>query len=331
MKDYYKIMGLSPSASHEKIRSAYRTLARRYHPDVNPGKSSAEKFKEIAEAYNVLKSSERRRKYDREYAAYQYQKVDARVKAYRNTQEQEQKRAADQYYREQRKDYEEIKRWQRPAGTPAPDLSGSLRRAARALFARFAGERGGEAVAVRQLSVIELSISMREAVFGTTRTVSVEGGGSRRTLKVRVQAGAKSGGIVRMRVKSHPAEEVLCIIKLERLPGIALEQEGLVIDLPVTVHEAIAGATVAVPTFEEPVMVKIQPGTQSGAKIRVKGKGIAHPDGAGDLFVRVMIQVPESDLAVGIKEKSAELNPYYENPVRARLPKNLNELLAKEP
>jgi len=74
----------------------------------------------------------------------------------------------------------------------------------------------------------------------------------------------------------------------------------------------------------------VQPGTQSGSKIRIKGKGIPHPDGAGDLLVRVMVHVPESDLAVGIKEKSAELDPYYENAVRHRLPKTLQDLLAKE-
>ena len=332
MKDYYKILGVDPAASQDRIRRAYRTLARRMHPDVNPGKTSADRFKEIAEAYNVLKNAERRMKYDRQLAAEQLRRGDARMQAYQKNQQR-----AEQYFREQKQDYDFIKSFQRPARAPStpappkrPPIGAKLRAAAQALYARVSTpKKTKEAVELRHLSVLEVPLSLHDAIYGCSRSIEVEDERAKRTLRVKIPPGVRHGSIVRLRARGGRGEEVLCIIKVERQPGLYLDPEGLVIEVPITVHEAITGATLTIPTFTEPEAVKVQPNTQSGTKIRVKGKGIPLPDGPGDLFVRVMVHVPESELAVGIKEKSAELDKYYESPVREHMPQSIPEMLGK--
>ncbi len=347
MKDYYKILGVPQSATDEKIRRAYKTLARRYHPDVNPGQDSAERFKDIAEAYQVLKNADRRSKYDRQLAAYQYEKLDNRFKAYRSMQDQYERSRTQRYYRDQKRDYNTMKTWQearkanrRKANSAA--IKNSILKSVREQAVRlqtglnkiFAGRKNKAKQAPaagqhpKRLSVLEVPVTLVEAIRGATKKVTVETEGRPLSLNVKIPAGARNGSVVRFESKNGK-EEVLCLLRVERHPMVRIENEGLIVDVPVTVHEAIAGATISVPALDEAVLVKVLPNSQSGTIIRVKGKGIPRPGGADDLLVRIMVHVPESELAVGIKEKSAELDQYYESPVRQRLPKTLLEMLSK--
>jgi DnaJ-class molecular chaperone len=106
-----------------------------------------------------------------------------------------------------------------------------------------------------------------------------------------------------------------------------MHARGLVIEVPISVHEALAGASVTLPSLDEPVTVKIPPGSQSGAEIRLKGRGVLTKEGdRGDMFYRLMVHVPGAVHAVGIAERAAELEKYYESPVRQALPKTLLEV-----
>ena len=351
MKDYYKIMGVSPSASQDKIRRAYRILARRYHPDVNPGQESSDKFKAIAEAYQVLKNAERRKAYNQDYAAYQKQRVGVRIRGYQTDGEQQRQQQhrrperTEDYYTRQKRDYDALKSWQHRQPKPSsgePKQTDVLkylsnyvdkgRKLMRSIFGpKPHQDKEPQQEAHASLSVIEVTVSLKEAVYGGTKSVTFEEGAAKKTVKVKIPVGVRNGSVVRLRSRGRAAEEVLCIIRVERHPQLHLEPEGLMVDVPVSVHEAIAGALVTVPTLKGPETVKISPCTQSGSIIRLKGKGALQAEGPGDLLVRVMVHVPESDLAVGIKEKSAQLDQYYETPVRQRLPDNLREMLDKKP
>ena len=102
--------------------------------------------------------------------------------------------------------------------------------------------------------------------------------------------------------------------------------KGLIIEVPITVHEAVSGASFMVPTLDEPSTLKVAPGTQSGTEIRLKEKGIEGKDGRGDLFIRIMIRIPEAIGAVGLDEKGAALDAYYESSVRQHLPKSIQDI-----
>jgi DnaJ-class molecular chaperone len=100
--------------------------------------------------------------------------------------------------------------------------------------------------------------------------------------------------------------------------------KGLVVEVPITVNEAIHGARIQVPGIDEPVIVTVEPGSQSGTEIRVKDRGVQHRDGLrGDLFVRLMVHIPEAVNAVGLKERSEALEAYYGTSLRKNLPKSV--------
>jgi curved DNA-binding protein len=336
MKDYYKILGVSQSAPEEKIRRAYRTLARRYHPDVNPDKGSTEKFKDIAEAYQVLTDPVARKKYLDDYAVFLRTAASAKIKAYQAAAER--RAASGNYYEQQKRDYRAIKAWQSKAKTgqepeAPPAYTSVIKRGIDKAKARLAplasrlrlGAKPLAEGAISKLSLIEVPVTLQEAIYGVKKTVNIEEPEGERKINVTIPAGVRSGSIVRLKSPRAPDEEVVLVVRLERHSHISIDAQGLVVDIPITVGEAVSGATIKVPTLDDQVMVKLQPNTQSGAKIRVKDKGIPGKDGPGDLFVRVLVRVPESELAVGLKEKCAELDLYYEAPVRAAVPKTLLE------
>ena len=108
---------------------------------------------------------------------------------------------------------------------------------------------------------------------------------------------------------------------------MAIEARGLVVEVPITIAEAILGSSITLPTLDDQVVITVPPGCKSGSEVRVRNKGIAQRDGTrGDLFYRLMIQVPDAAHAVGIKEKALELDRYYSQNLRTSLPRSLVDI-----
>lgn len=301
-KDYYKILGVSPNASTEEIKKAFRRLARQYHPDMNPNDPQAEeRFKEINEAYEVLSDPEKRRKYD-----------------------------------EMRRQYEA---WQR-AGRPGGHFDWSRWATGRAGqpgtvyveyvtpedlrdFAHIFGDLGGFGFSdffrqffsgvgrqprgytwrqprPRRGRDLEepLQITLEEAFHGATRRVRGPDGS---TFEVRIPRGIDTGKRIRVRGKGEPGvaggEPGDLYLKVEVLPHPVFERRGddLYVKVPVDVYTAVLGGEVPVPTMTGKVMLKIPPGTQSGRIFRLRGLGmprLRNPDQRGDLYAEVHITVP---------------------------------------
>jgi DnaJ-class molecular chaperone len=342
MQNHYTALGVQSSATQDEIRRAYRILARRYHPDVNPGKASEEKFKIIAEAYEVLSDAGKRQEYDGEFDRNGRLAADARLKAY-----QQQARATtarERFFKA--KETEAAARLKKPVrDKPASPAAGlSFAGFARALgheitstlpelgrFREFLRRRSPGAVrstSLLKVSVIEASISIRDAISGVKKTVSIEEPEGLRKVSVRIPPGSKTGSVIRMRSTSDsgPAEELVLVVRVASHPQLSIQNRGLVLEVPVTVNEAVSGASINVPTIDEPVMLRIPPGSQSGTELRIKGKGIVFKDGTrGDLFVKLQVKTPESPDAVGLRDRAAEFDRYYSGSVRQNLPANLLE------
>jgi DnaJ-class molecular chaperone len=360
MENYYKTLGVSSAATTDELRRAYRILARRYHPDVNPGKASEETFKRIAVAYAVLQDPEKRRAFDSELAAKgadqeEFSSAFERAHhAYRKQQafERASERVRERVQRERSsKGPEESKatKGATSSTTAAPrppsakaQASGVLHDLKKILtysqgFAsgikgRFSLRKPTEKEAplgeqVSQVSILEISITVSEAIRGVKRTVELSEGASTKKISVALPPGVRSGSVVRFRRKERTSEEIVLIVKVAAHPFLSVTPRGLVMEVPLSVSEAISGARIQVPTLEDPATVVVAPGSQSGHEVRLRGQGINHRDGTrGDLFIRFIVRLPDIPGAVGLKEKVSELDPYYATPVRAHLPPSILEM-----
>ncbi len=291
-RDLYEILGVPRAATTEEIKKAYRRLAKRYHPDVNPGDEAAEeKFKEVTAAFEVLSDPKRRKLYD-EFGA------DALRTGF-----------------DERK-AEEYRRWKRhgaPSGGMPFDF-GDFSKVNVGDFGAFdfgtifgdifgGGARAGRRAPFPSAgvdAVAKVEISLREAVLGTERDLRVEG----RTLRVKVPPGAGDGARIRLAgqggagTHGGPAGDVFLEVSVREHPHVRRDGKDLTLDLPVTVPEAVRGAEVRLPTFEGPVSLRIPKGAQSGVRLRLKGKGLPDVKGGprGDLYAVVQIVLPpESD------------------------------------
>ncbi len=345
MQNHYATLGLNSSATSEEIRRAYRILARRYHPDVNPGKTSEDKFKSIAQAYEVLSDNERRRQYDQESG----RKLSDLQNAQASYRRQSQNSATQRYYQHRA---EEVARKARAAaraqaashtqsGTAddlnfpldglwdgVATLADQVRQGVKSLFKSTSSTgktsktraQGGLA----KVSLIEVSLRIEEAITGVKKALEISEPEGTRKVSVRIPPGVRNGALVRLRATNNSSEELVLVIRVAQHPFLSIQQKGLVMELPITVAEAINGASITAPTLDEPVMLKVPPGTQSGDEVRLKEKGISYKDAPrGDLFVRFLVKVPEAAGAVGLSEKAQDLESYYSATVRQALPKRL--------
>ncbi len=346
MNSFYTILGVSNAATAEELRRAYRVLARRYHPDVNPGRASEEKFKQIAAAYDVLSDPAKRKAYDVELEANSRAGRDETsfaqgFEAYARAQNQ--RDSAAQRFRDAQRRQQSAKTDQPPpTGKQAkPAKASKLRGAWNELFNFFSPEeeareqprikdqpKKAAAPMPLRLSIIEVSVSIKDAISGVRKTVEFEEQEGSRKVSVRIPAGARNGSIVRMRSKGADAEELVIIIRVAHHPFVSLQPKGLVVEVPITLNEAVSGAQISVPTLIDTSAVTVPAACQSGTEVRLPEKGILFRDGTrGDLFARFMIRVPQSSDAVGIKDKAKEFDLYYESPVRSKAAALLTELL----
>lgn len=305
-RDLYEILGVPRSATTEDVKKAYRRLAKRYHPDVNPGDAAAEeKFKEVTAAFEVLSDPKRRGLYD-EFGA------DALRTGF------DEKKA------------EEYRKWKRHGAPPGgmPFDFGDFSKVNVGDFGAFdfgtifgdlfgaGGARGASRrahfPAAGADAVATVEITLREAVLGTERDLRVDG----RTLRVKVPPGAGDGPRIRLPgqggagERGGPAGDVLIEVKVKEHPQVRREGRDLTLDLPVTVSEAVQGAEIRLPTFEGPVSLRLPSGAQSGMRLRLKGKGLPDVRGGprGDLYAVVQIVLPpESDRLREVAETLAGL------------------------
>lgn len=292
MKDLYKILGVSETADDATIKGAYRKLAKEYHPDVTGGdKRKTERFKEINEAYAILGDKQKRSEYDR--LKHAPVAPDGMPEGF---------------------DPEAFARAFGGAGGRAGrggvvfggDFGGDIGDIFSSLFGDAATRRGGFGGAGRGRTrtsrgtdlVATLEIPFVDAALGTRRTVRT---GSGATAEVNIPPGVDSGARLRVPGQGGPApgkggNPGDLYLDVVVLPHKNLRRTGTDVELtlPVSVSEAVLGAKVSVPTLEGPVTVTIPPGTSSGAKLRLRGRGIKNPDGSrGDQICRVEVTVPK--------------------------------------
>ena len=288
-KDYYEILGVTRTATPEEIRSAFRKKAREYHPDVARDKvQGAEKFKEVNEAYEVLSDPAKRAKYD-----------------------QMGREVPGQGFG-----------WQgAPGGAGAPDMEEfhfggtGYSDFFEHLFGGIGGSGGFRGPSGRRMarrgSDIEgdLMVTLEEALRGATREVTLQRGeGKTETYRVKIPSGVREGQRIRLPGKGESGRsgggsgDLYLRVRLARHPDLRVEGSDLFADLEVAPWEAVLGASVAVPTLEGMVMLKVPAGSTAGQKLRLRGQGLPREDGSrGDLYALLEIAVPP-EVSPGEKE-----------------------------
>lgn len=352
MIDHYAILGLTPTASKAEVRRAYRILARRYHPDVNPD-SSPERFEAISEAYKVLNDPDARHNFDLQYEDLLVENAHSRLKGKPlngdrpgtdNLSTAEDKFSTGYRFGEVRRFRtleEEMELASGKGGildAPQEPLVSRFKKIINAIdewlellwFERIKPTLKSmvqrQQSEISRISILELSLSMKEVLGGVKKVIEYPDGDQTRRVSINIPPGSASGSVIRLRSKQHTGEELVIIVRLTPDRNIQIERKGAVLTVPISISEAITGANVSVPTLEEPVVIRIPPGSQSGDELRVNGKGIALKDGTqGDLFIKLVVVIPNNINAVGLREKAIELEKYYEAPVRNALPKKLGE------
>jgi len=285
-KDPYATLGVDRNADADTIRKAYRKLARELHPDVNPDNPAAEeRFKAVSEAYAMLSDPEKKAAYD-EFGEVAFQAgFDA-----------DQARRARSAYGGGFQDF-------------GMGGMGGLDDLVSDLFGRGAGRRGSRGPRQRKGVTLEatLDLDFLDAARGGEQRFQIsrptaDGGLRSESVSVRIPPGVADGGRIRLRGKGGegigggPAGDLIATIRVRPHRLFERQERDIFLEVPVTISEAALGAKVEVPTLDGRVTLTIPPGTDSGAKLRLKGKGVPQPAGGapGDFFVVVKISVPRN-------------------------------------
>ena len=281
--DYYQILGLSKTASDDDIKKAFRKLARKYHPDLNPDdKIAEEKFKAINEANEVLSNPENRKKYD------QY------GKDWQHAEEIEKAKQQQQQYRGQR----------RSQGFAADDQDFS------SFFESMfggSGQRGQQNNARFRGQDIsaELQLNIRDVYKTEKRTLTING----KQIRITIPAGIKDGQIIKIKGNGQegfnggPKGDLNIRFSIQNNSEFKLEGDNLYTNVKIDLYTAILGGEIMIDTFDGKVKLKVAPETQNGTKVKLKGKGfpIYKQEGKyGDLFITFEIQLP---IKLSVKEK----------------------------
>jgi DnaJ-class molecular chaperone len=294
-QDYYGVLGVGRGASDEEIRTAYRRLARKYHPDLNPGDPQAEqKFKELGEAYEVLKDPEKRKLYDQFGADWQHVAAGAPgggPSGFRYT------------WTGEGMPFEDVafEAFARSGG--GPGAAGLFEE----LFSRLGGaraSRGRRAAAPGQDLESELDLTFDQAVRGVRTSIALArpAGDGREHIQVRVPPGVRDGQRLRIRGKGAPgmgggpAGDLYLKVRVRPHPYFRRQGNDVLLDLPISVTEAALGATVEVPTVHGRTAVRVPAGAGGGARLRLRGQGIVDARAAarGDQYCILRIVPPRS-------------------------------------
>ncbi|MCR9090383.1 DnaJ C-terminal domain-containing protein [Algiphilus sp.] len=269
-KDYYKILEVEKNASADEIKRAYRRLARKYHPDRNKEEDAETRFKEINEAYEVLSDAEKRKAYDQLGANW---------------------KAGEQF-------------------RPPPGWEGGFARGRRTEdFGGFSdffsslfgggmaggsgfdpfGDRGaGSFQRAAPETRAKLSVSVRESFEGATRSINV--GGKR--LSVKIPKGVSSGQVIRLSGQGQQGGDLLLEIVLRESDGMRPDGKDIYVDVPVAAWTAAVGGQVSIPTLGGTVSMSVPPGSKSGRKMRLRGRGLPGKP-TGDAYAILQVVAPE--------------------------------------
>ncbi len=282
-KDYYKILGVSRDASAAEIKKAYRSLARKYHPDVSREANAEDKFKEVGEAYEVLKDSEKRAQYD-QFGSYQHGQS-----------------------------FTPPPGWGEQAGAGGfTSGAGGFSSFFDSMFSSNGG--GGENFFAQGEDVnARISISLEDAFHGAKKSIRRPAGANQTgTISVKIPAGISSGKKIRLAGQGKSGMgrkpgDLLLEVNIASHPHYRLEDKDIYLDLPIAPWEAALGAKVTVPTLAGKINLTIPEGAKSGQKMRLKGRGLPGKE-AGDQFVVLQIMTPPADStnAVRLYEQMAE-------------------------
>ncbi|MDP1604602.1 MAG: DnaJ C-terminal domain-containing protein [Legionella sp.] len=295
-KDYYKVMGLEKNASQEEIKRTYRKLARKYHPDVSKEANAENKFKEVGEAYEVLKDPEKRKKYD-QYGQY-WQEPSQRP--------QQQQHYSQDYDSSTAADFEEF-------------LSSIFRQ--RQQQEHSFHEKGQDIHA-------RLAISLEDSFNGTEKTLQLQlpvmtnygqMDYQQKAIKVKIPKGIGDNQQIRLKGQGSTspnggrAGDLYIEITITPHPWFVLQKKDIYLELPISPWEAALGATVQVPTLAGAVKLKIPKLSQCGKQLRLKGRGLSGTP-AGDQIVNLKIVIPtvENEQATKLYEelgKTLDFNP----------------------
>lgn len=288
-KDLYSILGVAKTASKAEIKSAYHKLARKYHPDVNKDNpAAADKFKEVSAAYDILGDDEKRKKYDNN-------EIDADGKptgfgaGFGGYSGGNGNPFGGGFYSSGSTN-----------GSAGFDFSSIF---GDDIFSAFGGgASGGRSSGFgsrRARKGEDIAYTMRvdflSAVKGSEQQVVIGG----RSINVKIPSGTTDGQTLRLKGLGKPGSfggengDVLITLNVDKHPYFSLDGQNVLIDLPITIKEAVLGAKITVPTIDGQVVVKIPPYAGSGEKLRLKGKGLKNRNGTGDEIVVLKIVAPQ--------------------------------------
>ena len=296
-KDYYKVLGVARNASDEDIKKAYRKLARKYHPDVSKEANAKERFQEVSEAYETLRDKEKRAAFDSLGSGFR----------------------PGQDFRPPPDWFDRFGRGSQPEDLHGIDLGELFEQMG--IFGR--AQRRGPSGFGRQASFpgedyeVQVNLSLEEAARGVERQVQVNG----TTFTARIPRGATNGLRLRLRGKGGPgtnggaAGDLYLQVALNPHPLFRVDGHDLEIDVPLAPWEAALGTQADIPTLDGRISVKVPPGSRTGQRLRLAGKGLPKPGGgAGDLYAALNITVPttlsdrEKELFQQLKDASS-FNP----------------------
>ena len=294
-KDYYKLLGVSRTASKDEVSKAFKKLARKYHPDLNPNDAAAEaRFKEINEAYEVLKDEKKRKLYDQFGADWEHGQNFQPPPGYGG--------AGRGGFSAGGADFSDFFETIFGGGASGGgSFRGGFQQSGFGGGFQSRPRRGSDSEAVYELTLEEAykggakSITLQEQVAGPDGIPRM----TTKTLEVRVPAGVKDGQRIRLAGQGNPGlnggekGDLYLRIKLAPHPRFKVNDNDVILDLPLAPWEAVLGVSLRVPTLDGAVEMKIPPGIGSGKKLRVKGKGLGGAAKRGDQYVRIMVQVPD--------------------------------------
>jgi curved DNA-binding protein len=304
-RDYYEVLGVPRDASEEDIRRAYRKLARQYHPEVNREARAEDRFKEVSEAYEVLRDNEKRERYDRLGASWKAGDDVSGASGFSG-------------FGAQNGDHGDV-RVEFGGGGDFSEffegLFGGGRRGRRtAGFGGFEGfdsfsARGGDHEA-------EIELTLEEAARGGGRRISL---GDGRDYEVRIPPGVRDGQRIRLAgeggrgVSGGPSGDLFLRVRIKPHPRFRLEGRDLYLDLPIAPWEGVLGTQVDLPTLDGTTRVKVPPGSSTGRKLRLRGQGFPGPRGGhGDLYAVLKVEVPKkpSDEERELYERLSEVSNF---------------------
>lgn len=316
-KDYYKILGVERGADADAIKQAYRRLARKFHPDVSKEPNAEEQFKNVQEAYEVLKDAEKRAAYDALGSNWKAGQDFRPPPGWESDPRFHRGGGQQQFSEEDMQDF----------GDFFSNIFGGGGRGGFEGRGGFSG-RGSREFSQRGADQhAKILVTLDEAFRGGTRTiqlqmpeVDMEGRiqNKLRTLKVIIPAGAAQGQQLRLAgqggpgIGGAPNGDLYLEIDIQNHPLFSLQGRDIYLTLPVTPWEAALGAEIKIPTLAGPVGLKLNPDSQSGQKLRLKGRGMPGKPAAGDQYAVLQIQTPapHSDDQKRIYKEMADAMPF---------------------